>query len=182
MIFQNELMQLIQYEASTEKVLKPPLLIVPPWINKFYVLDLTPEKSFIKWCVDQGITVFVISWVNPDARHADAGFEEYMRDGPLAALDVIKDITGETKVHTAGYCVGGTLLAIALAYLAAKKQSRAVTATMFTAQVDFTHAGDLLVFVDEERIAALEEQHEGTGLSRSLQDGDGVQSCCARTT
>ena len=96
-VFQNELMQLIQYEASTEKVLKQPLLIVPPWINKFYVLDLSPEKSFIKWCVDQGITVFVISWVNPDARHAGAGFDEYMRDGPLAALDVIKDITGETK-------------------------------------------------------------------------------------
>ena len=110
-VFQNELMQLIQYEPSTEKVLKTPLLIVPPWINKFYVLDLTPEKSFIKWCVDQGVTVFVISWVNPDARLAGAGFDEYMRDGPLAALEVIKDITGETKVHTVGYCVGGTLLA-----------------------------------------------------------------------
>ncbi len=148
---------------STEKVLKQPLLIVPPWINKFYVLDLSPEKSFIKWCVDQGVTVFVISWVNPDERHASAGFDEYMRDGPLAALEVIKDITGETKVHTAGYCVGGTLLAIALAYLASKKQSRAVTATMFTAQVDFTHAGDLMVFVDEERIASLEKRMKDQG-------------------
>ena len=162
-VFQNELMQLIQYEASTEKVLKQPLLIVPPWINKFYVLDLSPEKSFIKWCVDQGVTVFVISWVNPDARHAGAGFDEYMRDGPLAALEVIKDITGETKIHTAGYCVGGTLLAIALAYLASKKQNRAVTATMFTAQVDFTHAGDLMVFVDEERIASLEKRMKEQG-------------------
>jgi polyhydroxyalkanoate synthase len=162
-IYQNELMQLIQYAPSTDKVMKHPLLIVPPWINKFYVLDLTPEKSFIKWAVDQGVTVFVISWVNPDARQADKGFEDYMRSGPLAALDVIEEITGEKKVHTAGYCVGGTLLSIALAYLAAKKQNRALTATMFAAQVDFAQAGDLLVFVDEERIAALESRMKEQG-------------------
>jgi polyhydroxyalkanoate synthase len=162
-IFQNELMQLIQYAPSTEKVLKAPLLIVPPWINKFYVLDLTPEKSFIKWCVDQGLTVFVVSWVNPDARQSNMGFEDYMTLGPLAALDVIKDVTGESKVHTIGYCVGGTLLAIALAYLAAKKKTGVLSSTFFTAQVDFRHAGDLLVFVDEERIAALEEQMNETG-------------------
>src|SRR5690242_5876754 len=162
-IFQNELMQLIQYEASTDKVLKAPLLIVPPWINKFYVLDLTPEKSFIKWCVDQGVTVFVISWVNPDARHAAMGFEDYMRQGPLAALDVIKEITKEKKVHTIGYCVGGTLLSIALAYLAAKKQSQVMSATFFAAQVDFKHAGDLLVFVDEDRIATLEKRMKELG-------------------
>jgi polyhydroxyalkanoate synthase len=162
-VFQNELMQLIQYAPATDEVLKHPLLIVPPWINKFYVLDLTPEKSFIKWAVDNGITVFVISWVNPDARQSTKGFEEYMREGPLAALDVIESITGEKKVHTAGYCVGGTLLSIALAYSAAKKQSRAVTATMFAAQVDFSQAGDLLVFVDEERIAALEERMKEQG-------------------
>jgi polyhydroxyalkanoate synthase len=101
-VFQNELMQLIQYAPATDEVLKHPLLIVPPWINKFYVLDLTPEKSFIKWAVDNGITVFVISWVNPDARQSTKGFEEYMREGPLAALDVIESITGEKKVHTAG--------------------------------------------------------------------------------
>jgi polyhydroxyalkanoate synthase len=162
-IFQNELMQLIQYEASTTDVLKTPLLIVPPWINKFYVLDLTPEKSFIKWCVDQGVTVFVISWVNPDARHADMGFDEYMRLGPLAALDVVEQITGESKVHTIGYCVGGTLLAIALAYLAAKNQDRVASATLFTAQVDFTYAGDLLVFVDEQQISALERRMKERG-------------------
>ena len=109
-IFQNELMQLIQYAPSTETVLKRPLLIVPPWINKYYVLDLTPEKSFIKWCVDQGLTVFCISWVNPDARLAQKSFEDYMREGPLAALDAIKQATGEDKVHAIGYCVGGTLL------------------------------------------------------------------------
>ncbi|HEX5509272.1 MAG TPA: class I poly(R)-hydroxyalkanoic acid synthase [Pseudolabrys sp.] len=162
-IFQNELMQLIQYEPTTKKVLKHPLLIVPPWINKFYILDLAPDKSFIKWCVDNGITVFVISWVNPDAKLAQKSFEEYMRGGPLTALDVIEKATGERKVHTIGYCVGGTLLAITLAWLSAKKQNRVVSATLFVAQVDFTHAGDLLVFVDEERIAALENHMNRQG-------------------
>jgi polyhydroxyalkanoate synthase len=162
-VFQNDLMQLIQYEATTKEVLKVPLLIVPPWINKFYILDLTPEKSFIKWCVDQGISVFVISWANPDPGLAEKGFEEYMREGPLAALDAIATITGERKVHAIGYCVGGTLLAITLAWLAAKRQSRVVSATFFTAQVDFTHAGDLLVFVDEERIAQLEAHMKEQG-------------------
>ena len=157
-VFQNELMQLIQYAPATETVLKPPLLIVPPWINKFYVLDLTPEKSFIKWCVDHGLTVFVISWVNPDARLAQMGFEDYMRQGPLAALDAIKQATGESKVHAIGYCVGGTLLAIALAYMAAKRDARIASATFFAAQVDFTHAGDLKVFVDEEQLQAVEKR------------------------
>ncbi len=162
-IFQNDLMQLIQYEPATKDVLKVPLLIVPPWINKFYILDLTPEKSFIKWCVDQGITVFVISWVNPDAHLATKGFDEYMTEGPLAALDAIEQATGEKKVHAVGYCVGGTLLAITLAYLAAKKKSRVISATMFAAQVDFTFAGDLKVFVDEERIKQLEEHMKSQG-------------------
>jgi polyhydroxyalkanoate synthase len=162
-IFQNELMQLIQYAPSTEKVVATPLLIVPPWINKFYVLDLTPEKSFIKWCVDQGLTVFVVSWVNPDARQSNMGFEDYMKLGPLTAIDIIKEITTAKKVHTIGYCVGGTLLAISLAYLASKKKNDVMSATLFTAQVDFRHAGDLLVFVDEARVAALEEQMNETG-------------------
>ena len=162
-IFQNDLMQLIQYEATTEKVLKVPLLIVPPWINKFYILDLTPEKSFIKWCVDQGITVFVISWANPDIHLAAKSFEQYMNEGPLAAMDVIEQVTGEKKVHTIGYCVGGTLLSITLAYLAAKRKNRALSATMFTAQVDFTYSGDLKVFVDEERIKQLEAHMQEQG-------------------
>ena len=162
-VFQNELMQLIQYQAATPNVLKAPLLIVPPWINKFYILDLTPEKSFIKWCVDEGITVFVISWVNPDVELAEKSFEQYMREGVIAALDAIKDATGESKVHTIGYCVGGTLLAITLAYLAAKKQSRALSATFFAAQVDFTYAGDLMVFVDEQQIRQLEARMKGQG-------------------
>jgi len=162
-VFQNDLMQLIQYEATTPDVLKVPLLIVPPWINKFYILDLTPEKSFIKWCVDNGLTVFVISWVNPDAELAEKSFEQYMREGVIAALDAVKEVTGESKVNAIGYCVGGTLLAITLAYLAAKRQSRAVSATLFTAQVDFTYAGDLMVFVDEEQIKHLETHMEEQG-------------------
>jgi polyhydroxyalkanoate synthase len=157
-IFQNELMQLIQYEPTTETVLKRPLLIVPPWINKFYVLDLAPEKSFIKWCVDQGITVFCISWVNPDARLAQKSFDDYVREGPLAALDAIKEAIGEDKVHAIGYCVGGTLLAVTLAAMAARKDDRIVSATLFAAQVDFSYGGDLKVFVDEEQVAAVEKK------------------------
>jgi poly[(R)-3-hydroxyalkanoate] polymerase subunit PhaC len=162
-VFQNELVQLIQYEATTKQVMKTPLFIVPPWINKFYILDLTPEKSFIKWCVDQGITVFVLSWVNPDARLAQKSFEQYMREGVIASLDEIERATGEKQVNAVGYCVGGTLLSITLAYLAAKKQKRVKSATLFAAQVDFTYAGDLMVFVDEERIKQLETHMQEQG-------------------
>jgi polyhydroxyalkanoate synthase subunit PhaC len=163
-IFQNDLMQLIQYLPSTESVLRTPLLIVPPWINKFYILDLRPEKSFIKWCVDQGITVFVISWVNPDKTLGAKTWEDYMKEGPLAAMDVIEQATGEMKVHTMGYCVGGTLLATTLAWLAEKRRQRVTSATFLAAQVDFTHAGDLLVFVDEGQISALEKDMQETGV------------------
>ena len=158
-IFQNDLIQLIQYAPATARVLKRPLLIVPPWINKFYVLDLTPEKSFIKWCIDQGLTVFVISWVNPDATLAQKSFADYMREGPLAALDVIKEVTGERQVTAIGYCVGGTLLAITLAYMAGKADTRIASATFLTTQVDFTHAGDLKVFAASEEQVAAVEQH-----------------------
>jgi polyhydroxyalkanoate synthase len=163
-IYQNELMQLIQYSPTTETVLRTPLLIVPPWINKFYILDLRPEKSYIKWCVDQGITVFVISWVNPDKELSQKTWADYMKEGPLTAMDVIEKVTGELKVHTAGYCVGGTLLATTLAYLAEKRQQRVTSATFFAAQVDFTHAGDLLVFVDEDQISALERDMQESGV------------------
>ncbi|HEY6382047.1 MAG TPA: class I poly(R)-hydroxyalkanoic acid synthase [Pseudolabrys sp.] len=162
-VFQNDLVQLIQYEATTKQVMKTPLLVVPPWINKFYVLDLTPEKSFIKWCVDQGITVFVLSWVNPDARLAQKSFEQYMREGVIEALDKIELATGEKQVNAVGYCVGGTLLSITLAYLAAKKKKRVKSATLFAAQVDFRNAGDLMVFVDEERIQQLETHMKQQG-------------------
>ena len=157
-IFQNDIMQLIQYAPSTEKVLKRPLLIVPPWINKYYVLDLAPEKSFIKWCVDQGITVFCVSWVNPDERLAQKTFEDYIREGPLAALDAIKQATGEDKVNAVGYCVGGTMLAVALAKMAADHDERIASATLFAAQVDFTYAGDLKVFIDEAQVEAIEQR------------------------
>jgi len=163
-IFQNDLMQLIQYKGATEKVLRTPLLIVPPWINKFYILDLRPEKSFIKWCVDQGVTVFVISWVNPDKSLGAKTWEDYMKEGPLAAMDVIEKATGEMKVHTMGYCVGGTMLATTLAWLADKRRQRVASATFLAAQVDFTHAGDLLVFVDEGQISALERDMQESGV------------------
>ena len=163
-IYQNEMMQLIQYSPTTENVLRTPLLIVPPWINKFYILDLKPEKSYIKWCVDQGITVFVISWVNPDRRLGNKSWEDYMKEGPLTAMDVIEKVTGEMKVHTAGYCVGGTMLATTLAWLAEKRRQRVSSATFFAAQVDFTHAGDLLVFVDEDQIASLEHDMKTAGV------------------
>jgi polyhydroxyalkanoate synthase len=155
-IYQNDLMQLIQYAPTTKTVLKLPILIVPPWINKFYILDLTPEKSFIKWCVDQGLTVFVISWVNPDEHLAKKTFENYMHEGPLQALDLIQRATGESRVHAIGYCVGGTLLSIAMASMAKQKDNRVVSATLFASQVDFTYAGDLKVFVDEDQLAALD--------------------------
>jgi len=163
-IFQNELMQLIQYEPATDNVLRTPLLIIPPWINKYYILDLKPEKSFIKWCVDQGVTVFVISWVNPDKSLSGKTFEDYMKEGPLAAMDAIEKATGELKVHTMGYCVGGTMLASTLARLAEKRRVRVTSATFLAAQVDFTHAGDLLVFVDEDQISALERDMQAAGV------------------
>jgi polyhydroxyalkanoate synthase len=156
-IFRNELMELIQYAPATEKVFKRPLLIIPPWINKYYILDLNAEKSFVRFAVDQGLTVFLISWVNPDARHRDKDFEAYLEEAVFAALDVIRKATGETNVHALGYCVGGTLLAIALALMARRQDRRIVSATFFTAQTDFTDAGDLKVFIDEEQIRQVEE-------------------------
>jgi len=136
---------------------------VPPWINKFYVLDLNPEKSFIRWAVAQGLTVFVISWVNPDARQALKSFEAYMREGIFAALDAIKAQTGEEQVTAIGYCVGGTLLSATLGYMAAKKDTRINSATLLTTQVDFTDPGELKVFVDEEQVRATEEKMAETG-------------------
>ena len=158
-IYQNELMQLIQYEATTDEVFKVPLLIVPPWINKFYILDLREKNSYIKWCVDQGHTVFVISWVNPDERHADKTFESYVQEGIIAALDAIEQQTGEKSVNAAGYCLGGTLLATTLAYLAGKRQaSRISAATFFTTMTDFTDPGELGVFIDEGQVSSLEKK------------------------
>ncbi|TXH36873.1 MAG: class I poly(R)-hydroxyalkanoic acid synthase [Rhodospirillaceae bacterium] len=156
-MFQNDLMQLLQYEPVTKDVAKRPLLVIPPWINKFYILDLKPANSLIKWLVEQGHTVFVVSWVNPDEKLAAKSFEDYMDQGPLAALDAMEAITGESSANVIGYCLGGTLLACTLAYLTeSKKQDRIASATFMTTMVDFAEAGELAVFVDEEQLASLE--------------------------
>jgi len=162
-VYQNELMQLIQYTPTTEKVLKRPLLIAPPWINKFYILDLRPKNSFVRWAVSQGHTVFMISWVNPDEHLAEKGFEDYMRDGYLAALDAIEKATGEREVNAIGYCLGGTLLSSTLAYMKAKGDERIKTATFFVTMMDFAEAGELGVFIDEEQLRALEEKMNKRG-------------------
>ncbi|MCA3339760.1 MAG: class I poly(R)-hydroxyalkanoic acid synthase [Roseomonas sp.] len=162
-LYQNDLMQLIQYSPTTEKVLKRPLLILPPWINKYYILDLRPKNSFIRWAVDQGHTVFVVSWVNPDAKLAEKGFEDYMLEGPYAALDAIEKATGEKAVNAIGYCLGGTLLSATLAHMAVKRDTRIKSATFFTTMVDFTEAGELGVFIDEEQLKALEAKMQKRG-------------------
>ena len=162
-IWQTDVCQVIQYSPTTETVRKRPLLIVPPWINKFYILDLNPEKSFIKWAVAQGNTVFVISWVNPDERQAQKSFEHYMKEGILTAVDVIEKATGEREIDTIGYCVGGTLLGVTLAYCAAVGDERIKSATFFTTQVDFKYAGELLIFVDEDQITSIESKMKVKG-------------------
>ncbi|HLZ00629.1 MAG TPA: hypothetical protein VKR55_00610 [Bradyrhizobium sp.] len=162
-IYQNNLMQLIQYAPSTREVRRQPLLIIPPWINKFYVLDLQPRNSLIKWAVDQGHTVFVISWVNPDEKLAEKGFEDYMLEGPIAALDAVERVTGERRVNAVGYCLGGTLLASTAAYLAAKNDDRLASATYFVTLVDFTEVGDMAVFIDNEQLASLERRMHDQG-------------------
>ena len=157
-VFQNELMQLIQYVPATEKVHRRPLLIVPPWINKFYILDLRPQNSFVKWAVEQGHTVFVISWVNPDTEHAARTFEDYLNAGPLAALDAVEFATGEVEVNIIGFCLGGTLLAATLAHLAARGDTRVASATFFASLIDFREPGELGVFIDEQQVQALERR------------------------
>ncbi len=157
-VFQTDMMQLIQYQPSTQKVLKRPVLIVPPWINKFYILDLREKNSFIKWLVDQGQTVYVISWVNPDERLAEKTFDSYMKEGVFAAIDAIEKQTGEKAVNAIGYCLGGTLLAVTLAYLAAKKQKRIASATFLTTLTDFSEPGELGVFIDEQQVSNLEKK------------------------
>src|SRR6202035_4810670 len=162
-VYQNDLIQLLQYAPTTEKVKRRPLLIIPPWINKFYILDLRPNNSFIRWAVSQGHTVFVISWVNPDERHAAKTFTDYMLEGPIAALDAIEQATGEREANVIGYCLGGTLLASTLANMAAKHDNRVKSATYFVTMVDFSEAGELSVFIDEEQLSALEERMNAKG-------------------
>jgi len=162
-VFQNELMQLIQFDPSTETVFRQPLLIIPPWINKYYILDLREKNSFIRWAAGQGHTVFVISWVNPDARLANKNFEDYMLEGPLAALGAIEQATGERSVNAIGYCLGGTLLGATLGYMAAKGDDRINSATFFVALLDFSIPGELGVFIDEQQVESLERRMNERG-------------------
>lgn len=162
-VFQNPLFQLIQYSPATEQVDRRPLLIVPPWINKYYVLDLTPKRSFIRWAVSQGLTVFVISWVNPDERYADVAFEDYMSAGVLTAMEAVTRATGESEMNAVGYCIGGTLLSCTLGWLAAQGDERIASATLFTSLLDFTDVGELSVFIDEEQIQLMERHMEELG-------------------
>jgi polyhydroxyalkanoate synthase len=155
-VYQNDLIQLLQYEPTTPTVAKRPLLIVPPWINKFYILDLRPTNSFIKWAVSQGQTVFVVSWVNPDERLAQKTFEDYMDEGIFDAIGAIEKATGEKDINLIGYCLGGTLTAAALAYMASIGDERVKSVTFFTTLTDFAEAGDLTVFIDEEQLKTLE--------------------------
>ncbi|EAU40731.1 poly-beta-hydroxybutyrate synthase [Fulvimarina pelagi HTCC2506] len=162
-IAQNDICQIIQYSPQTDEVFKRPIIITPPWINKFYILDLKPEKSYVNWLVEQGHTVFLISWVNPDERHAMKTWKDYIEDGIKFGLDTAEKATGEKEFNMVGYCVGGTLLSAGIGYLKAKGDTRPQTATLFATQVDFEYAGDLLVFVDEEQLKTLEATMEAKG-------------------
>ncbi len=162
-IYQNEIMQLIQYEPQTKSVFRCPLLFIPPWINKYYILDLNPSLSMVNWLVQQGYTVFMISWVNPGASFAQKDFSAYLLEGPLAALDAIEQATGERHVSALGYCVGGTLLSCALAYLAAHQDPRIRSATYLCALLDFSEPGDLGALIDENQVEWLEEEMRRKG-------------------
>ncbi len=162
-VYQNDLMQLIQYAPLTEKVKKTPLIMMPAWINKFYILDLKPQNSFVKWVVEKGYTVFMISWNNPDDDFKNKAFEDYMKEGPLAALKFVQEITSEKEVNFLGYCLGGTLLACTLSYLKSKKINSIKSATFLTTLVDFEEAGDLGVFIDEEQLSMLENRMDKKG-------------------
>jgi len=162
-VYQNGLMQLVQYTPTTEQVYRVPLLIVPPWINKFYILDMRERNSVIKWLVDQGFTVFIVSWVNPDETLSHKRFDDYMLEGPLTAMAAVKEATGETDVNLVGYCIGGTLTAATLSYLEAKGHDRVRSATFLTCMLDFSEPGDLGVFIDDEQLALVEEHMEKLG-------------------
>jgi polyhydroxyalkanoate synthase len=162
-IFRNEVMELIQYAPSTDQVRKRPLLIAPPWINKFYIMDLREKSSMIRWLVGQGFTVFLISWVNPAPNLKDATFEDYIRKGLFTALEKVEESTGERQVDTVGYCIGGTMLGTALALMAKEGDDRIASATFFAAQHDFELAGELLVFIDEEWFAEIERLMDAQG-------------------
>ena len=152
-VYQNELMQLIQYSPTTEEVFKRPLLVIPPFINKYYIMDLRENNSLLRWLVGQGHTVFVISWVNPGPSLRDKGFDNYLLEGPVEALNVIEQITGEKDVNAIGYCLGGTLLSATLSYLKKKRKERIKSATFLATLIDFSMPGEIGVFINETTIA-----------------------------
>jgi polyhydroxyalkanoate synthase len=162
-VFRNDTFELIQYSPSVQRTYEIPLLIVPPWINKFYILDLNPKKSFVRWATEQGLTVFMVSWVNADETQGRKSFSDYMREGFLEAVQAVQDATGAEKINTIGYCIGGTMVAAALGYMAAKNDNRVNAATFFTTQVDFEKAGDLRVYVDDEQVKWIEQRMEEKG-------------------
>lgn len=163
-IYQNDLIQLIQYKATTKKVNEVPLLFIPPFINKYYVLDMDEQKSLIKWAVGQGHTVFVISWINPDKTLSHKGFNDYMKEGPIASLDVIEQVTKSSKVNVVGYCIGGTLLATTQSYLLAKGDTRINSLTFLTTLLDFEEPGEIGVYLSEKMLPFLKKDIKEKGI------------------
>ena len=188
-IYKNSLMELIQYSPQTAKVKSVPLLIIPPWINKYYILDLSPHNSFVRWLVAQETTVFVISWVNPDEQYADKGMAEYLNEGPITAIYAIQTQLNVKQVNAVGFCIGGTLLAMLLAYNKAIANNSVRSATFLASMIDFSDSGDISVFIDEQQIAKLEEhmRHKGyleghimASAFNSLRASDLIWACFIR--
>jgi len=167
-VFQNRMFQLIQYAPKTEKVHKIPLIIFPPWINKFYILDLKPQNSLIKWATEQGFTVFVVSWVNPDPSYADVGIDTYIEEGFLTAIEKVKAITSQKQVNAVGYCIAGTTLSATLAYMTRKNDKSVKSATFFTALADFTDPGEMGVFLDDDFLAGIDQEVDKKGFLHSF--------------
>ncbi|MEM6636676.1 MAG: class I poly(R)-hydroxyalkanoic acid synthase [Pseudomonadota bacterium] len=167
-VFRNRMLELIQYAPSTETVQKTPLIIFPPWINKFYILDLRPENSLIKWIVDQGYTLFVVSWVNPDISYADVGINDYVREGYLEVLDAVKAITGEKQVNAIGYCIAGTMLSLTLGLLEKSGDKTIKSATFFTTLTDFEDQGEMGVFLSDDFLEGIAAEAEEKGILHSL--------------
>lgn len=162
-VYKNDLIELIQYHPKTPKAHRTPLLIIPAWINKYYILDLSEKNSMVKWLLEQGHSVFMISWINPTAKHADKKFSDYMLEGSIAATEEIRNITGEKQINAMGYCLGGTLLSATMAYLKHEKKDYIKSATLLTTMVDFGDAGNMSVFIDEEQLSKMDEKMRKNG-------------------